>query len=163
MDWIYWNETRFTWMREESLMLFRKFFVLPALGLALICFLSGEGQTQIYNPYYSTPYGGGYAGGYGYGYGGYGGVHYYNYSAPYSHIYYSPTYNVRPRGYYTVPYYSGGYYLNGGHHGKPHKPSHGKAPIGGFSSSSRGEVPEGTVGWIPAPVSGRSQKVQSGK
>ncbi|MCA9441510.1 MAG: hypothetical protein KC964_11935 [Candidatus Omnitrophica bacterium] len=147
-------------------MTFRKALILPLFALTWAALQPSDSLAQIYNPYYSTPYGGGYASGYGYGYGGYGGVNYYNYNAPYSHIYYSPTYQVQPRGYYTVPYYYGGYYLDGGGHhgGGGHKPSHGGGGYKGYSSSSsRGEVPAGTVGWIPAPVSPRSQKVQSGK
>lgn len=125
---------------------------------------SGDAFAQWYNPYVTNPYAPGYYNGYGYG--GYSGVQYYNYNAPYSHVYYSPSYNVQPRGYYTIPYsYSyggGGYYGGGGHHGnKPSKPY-----VGGYnySSKDRGEVPAGTVGWIPAPVSPRMQKLQrSGK
>ncbi len=140
----------------------KSFFVVL---LGWICLAPGMGGAQIYNPYYSpNPCTSTYPNGYGYGYGGYGygGVQYYNYNAPYSHIYYSPTYSVQPRGSYSVPYYYGGYSYGPSHGPKPSKPSggfHGYVP----PSSQRGEVPAGTVGWIPAPVSERSRKVQNGE
>ncbi len=135
--------------------------ILPVLVGALFL-LASDASAQIYNPYYGNPYAYNYARGYG---GGYGGVQYYNYNAPYSHIYYSPTYSVQPRGYYSTPYYYGGYsgYSYSGQ--RPSKPSggHFRPSNTRNQSSVRGEVPAGTVGWIPAPVSARSQKVQSGR
>jgi len=134
---------------------FSKLIFLGCVGI--LTAFPMDGFSQIYNPYYVNPYSTAYYGG-GYGYGGY---NYYNYNAPYSHIYYSPTYSVQPRGYYSIPYY-GGYYGRPSHGHKPSKPSGGHY----YPSTSRsveGEVPPGTVGWIPAPVSPRSQRVQSGK